>query len=141
MRTSSALTIAGHPRGGHGVVQTPVQDRQPGRRHAARRLGPFSTMKTWTATTIVDAGPEAVLDLLTDPDAVARWAPIPFDVDELDTPRLGGGRPRPPSTATSSTPRGGGRPRALACPAASPAAVSASTSRSTRPRPDASRSW
>ena len=45
-------------------------------------------MKTWTATTTVDAGPEAVLDVLTDPDAVARWAPLPFDVDDLDTPRL-----------------------------------------------------
>jgi hypothetical protein len=45
-------------------------------------------MKTWTATTIVDAGPEAVLEVLTDPDAVARWAPLPFDVDDLDTPRL-----------------------------------------------------
>jgi hypothetical protein len=48
-------------------------------------------MKTWTATTIVDAGPDAVLDVLTDPDAVARWAPIPFDVDDLDTPRLTAG--------------------------------------------------
>ena len=45
-------------------------------------------MKTWTATTTVDAGPEAVLEVLTDPDAVARWAPLPFDVDDLDTPRL-----------------------------------------------------
>jgi hypothetical protein len=45
-------------------------------------------MKTWTATTIVDAGPEAVLDVLTDPDLVARWAPLPFDVEDLDTPRL-----------------------------------------------------
>jgi len=45
-------------------------------------------MKTWTATTTVDAGPEAVLDVLTDPDAVARWAPLPFEVDDLDTPRL-----------------------------------------------------
>src|SRR3954471_6446176 len=48
-------------------------------------------MKTWTATTIVDAGPDAVLDILTDPDAVARWPPIPFDVDDLDTPRLTAG--------------------------------------------------
>src|SRR3954468_24069915 len=48
-------------------------------------------MKTWTATPIADAGPDAVLDLLTDPDAVARWAPIPFDVDDLDTPRLTAG--------------------------------------------------
>ena len=45
-------------------------------------------MKTWTATTSVDAAPEAVLDVLTDPDAIARWAPLPFDVDDLDTPRL-----------------------------------------------------
>ena len=45
-------------------------------------------MKTWTATTTVDAGPEAVLDVLTDPDLVARWAPVPFDVEDLDTPRL-----------------------------------------------------
>ena len=45
-------------------------------------------MKTWTATTTVEADPEAVLDVLTDPDAVARWAPLPFDVDDLDTPRL-----------------------------------------------------
>ena len=45
-------------------------------------------MRTWTATTTVDAAPEAVLDVLTDPDAIARWAPLPFDVDDLDTPRL-----------------------------------------------------
>lgn len=51
-------------------------------------MGPFSTMKTWTATTLVDAGPHAVLDVLTGPDAVARWAPLPFEVDDLDTPRL-----------------------------------------------------
>jgi hypothetical protein len=29
-----------------------------------------------------------VLEVLTDPDAVARWAPLPFDVEDLDTPRL-----------------------------------------------------
>src|SRR3954454_18471291 len=62
-------------------------------------------MKTWTATTIVDAGPEAVLDLLTDPDAVARWAPIPFDVDELDTPRLGGRAPAPRGRRAGPPPR------------------------------------
>jgi carbon monoxide dehydrogenase subunit G len=45
-------------------------------------------MKTWTATTTVEAAPEAVLDVLTDPDAIARWAPLPFDVEDLDTPRL-----------------------------------------------------
>jgi uncharacterized protein YndB with AHSA1/START domain len=45
-------------------------------------------MREWTATTTIDARPEAVLDVLTDPDACARWAPIPFDVEDLRTPRL-----------------------------------------------------
>jgi len=45
-------------------------------------------MRTWTATTTAAAHPEAVLDVLTDPDAAARWAPVPFDVDELDGERL-----------------------------------------------------
>ena len=48
-------------------------------------------MRTWTATTTVAAAPEAVLDVLTDPDAVARWAPVPFDVDALDGRRLRSG--------------------------------------------------
>jgi hypothetical protein len=52
-------------------------------------------MRTWTATTTVDAPPEAVLDVLTDPGACARWAPIDFDVDDLTTRRLvAGSRPR-----------------------------------------------
>ena len=29
-----------------------------------------------------------MLDLLTDPDAASRWAPVPFDVDDLDGERL-----------------------------------------------------
>jgi uncharacterized protein YndB with AHSA1/START domain len=45
-------------------------------------------MREWTATTTVDARPEAVLDILTDPEACARWAPIAFDVEDLRTPRL-----------------------------------------------------
>lgn len=48
-------------------------------------------MRTWTATTTTAAGPEAVLDVLTDPEAAARWAPLPFDVDELDGHRLATG--------------------------------------------------
>lgn len=52
-------------------------------------------MRTWTATTIVDAPPEAVLDVLTDPGACARWAPVDFAVDALGDPRLVvGSRPR-----------------------------------------------
>jgi len=38
-------------------------------------------MKEWTAITIVQAEPEAVLDVLTDPEAARRWAPIDFEVD------------------------------------------------------------
>src|SRR3954454_21304801 len=45
-------------------------------------------MRTWTATTTAAARPEAVLDVLTDPGAAARWAPVPFDVDDLDGERL-----------------------------------------------------
>ena len=48
-------------------------------------------MRTWTATTTAAAGPEAVLDVLTDPEAAARWAPLPFEVDELKGRRLGRG--------------------------------------------------
>ena len=45
-------------------------------------------MRTRTATTTAQARPEAVLDVLTDPDAAARWAPVSFDVDDLDGERL-----------------------------------------------------
>ena len=48
-------------------------------------------MRTWTATATAPAQPAAVLDVLTDPDACSRWAPLPFDVDELATRRLAAG--------------------------------------------------
>ena len=48
-------------------------------------------MRTWTATTTTAAPPEHVLGVLTDPDAAARWAPVPFEVDELDGRRLATG--------------------------------------------------
>jgi hypothetical protein len=48
-------------------------------------------MRTWTATTTTAARPEDVLDVLTDPEACARWAPLPFDVEELDGRRLAAG--------------------------------------------------
>jgi hypothetical protein len=50
--------------------------------------GTVAVMRTWTATTTAAAHPEAVLDVLTDPDAASRWAPVPFDVEELDGERL-----------------------------------------------------
>ena len=48
-------------------------------------------MRTWTATTTTAARPQDVLDVLTDPEAAARWAPLPFDVEELDGRRLATG--------------------------------------------------
>jgi len=48
-------------------------------------------MRTWTATTTTAARPEAVLGVLTDPEAAARWAPLPFDVEDLDGRRLASG--------------------------------------------------
>jgi hypothetical protein len=47
-------------------------------------------MKTWTATALASANPAALLHVLTDPDACARWAPVPFDVED-DTRRLAKG--------------------------------------------------
>jgi carbon monoxide dehydrogenase subunit G len=42
---------------------------------------------TWTATAQTGAAPEAVLAALTDPDAVARWSPVAFEVED-DSGRL-----------------------------------------------------
>ena len=52
-------------------------------------------MRTFTATTTVEAPPHAVLDVLTDPSAAARWSPVDFDVADLGAERLvAGSRPR-----------------------------------------------
>jgi hypothetical protein len=51
----------------------------------------FDPMRTYTATTTSTARPAAVLHVLTDPDAVARWAPVDFYVDQLSHPRLSRG--------------------------------------------------
>jgi hypothetical protein len=48
-------------------------------------------MRTYTATTTAPARPEAVLDVLTDPDALLRWAPVDFDVERLSGSRLAEG--------------------------------------------------
>ena len=45
-------------------------------------------MRTWTASTTIKGRPEAVLDVLTEPNAIARWAPMPFEVERIDSPRL-----------------------------------------------------
>ncbi len=48
-------------------------------------------MKTWTTQTWVAGSPAQVLELLTEPGAIARWAPIPFEVLDLDGARLKAG--------------------------------------------------
>jgi carbon monoxide dehydrogenase subunit G len=48
-------------------------------------------MRTWTATTTIAAPPAEVLDVLTDPEACRRWAPVDFEVSELDGARLRAG--------------------------------------------------
>jgi len=41
-------------------------------------------MRTWTTSTLVDAAPDEVIDVLTDPAAAMRWSPFPFEVEGLD---------------------------------------------------------
>lgn len=48
-------------------------------------------MRTWETQTTVPGSPSAVLELLTEPDAIARWSPIDFQVLDFDGVRLGAG--------------------------------------------------
>jgi uncharacterized protein YndB with AHSA1/START domain len=48
-------------------------------------------MAYFTARTTANAAPEQVLQVLTDPEAIREWSPIPFEVDELDGLRLEAG--------------------------------------------------
>jgi hypothetical protein len=48
-------------------------------------------MSTWTEQLTANAAPAVVLDVLTDPAAAGRWAPIEFEVAELDGQRLRAG--------------------------------------------------
>jgi hypothetical protein len=43
---------------------------------------------TRTTRTTVAGLPDEVLAALTEPDAIARWTPVPFEVIDLDTDRL-----------------------------------------------------
>ncbi len=45
-------------------------------------------MRTWTTQTTVTGLPDEVLALLTAPDAIARWTPVPFELIDLDADRL-----------------------------------------------------
>ena len=47
-------------------------------------------MSTWTAQANTEAAPEAVIAALTDPDGIARWSPVAFEVED-DAGRLRAG--------------------------------------------------
>jgi hypothetical protein len=46
-------------------------------------------MGIWSTSATLDGHPEAVLDVLTDPDACERWSPVAFEVE--GAPRLAAG--------------------------------------------------
>jgi hypothetical protein len=48
-------------------------------------------MSTWTTQTTCHGTPDDVLELLTQPDAIARWSPLPFAIDGLARDRLRAG--------------------------------------------------
>jgi hypothetical protein len=48
-------------------------------------------MCKWHSNTTVPGSPADILELLTEPDAIARWAPVPFEVVALDGGRLQAG--------------------------------------------------
>jgi hypothetical protein len=48
-------------------------------------------MAEWTTSMQANADREQVLQVLTDPDAIRRWSPIDFDVEDLDGARLAAG--------------------------------------------------
>jgi hypothetical protein len=48
-------------------------------------------MTAWTASALLDADAGEVLGALTDPERIADWAPVGFDLDELDGGRLDSG--------------------------------------------------
>ncbi|UJA20558.1 hypothetical protein HJD18_10300 [Thermoleophilia bacterium SCSIO 60948] len=51
----------------------------------------MSEMGSWSASTKTDATPDQVIRVLTDPEAIGAWSPVPFDVSELDGPVLRSG--------------------------------------------------
>ncbi|MEA2377831.1 MAG: hypothetical protein QOK00_2007 [Thermoleophilaceae bacterium] len=48
-------------------------------------------MDRFTATAQTEATPEQLLEVLTHPQEIRRWSPVPFDVDDLDERRLAAG--------------------------------------------------
>jgi hypothetical protein len=47
-----------------------------------------AAMRTWTTQTTVAGLPDDVLALLTEPEAITRWSPVPFELVDMNTDRL-----------------------------------------------------
>lgn len=64
----------------------PEEDAKPAQRlmtaHGSGRIILAMSDTTWTATARTDAAPEAVLAALIEPDAIARWAPVNFEIED-----------------------------------------------------------
>jgi Polyketide cyclase / dehydrase and lipid transport len=45
-------------------------------------------MNTWTTDAHLTRPPREVMELLTEPESIAGWSPVPFEVLELDGQRL-----------------------------------------------------
>jgi hypothetical protein len=56
--------------------------------YAAPTIRDSGDVATWTARTRLPGPPEAALALLTDPDAIARWAPVGFELVDYEGRRL-----------------------------------------------------
>lgn len=48
-------------------------------------------MCSWQSNATIPGSPTDILELLTEPEAIARWAPVPFEVVALDGARLESG--------------------------------------------------
>lgn len=48
-------------------------------------------MCSWHSSTTVPSSPADIIELLTEPNAIARWTPVPFEVVALDGERLESG--------------------------------------------------
>jgi uncharacterized protein YndB with AHSA1/START domain len=70
---------------------------------------PSMNTATWTATARSEAAPEAVLAALVDPDAIARWAPVTFEIEDDPTSLRSVNRLRPGTRTRVSGKLGGVR--------------------------------
>jgi hypothetical protein len=48
-------------------------------------------MFSWSSNATVSGSPTDILELLTEPQAIARWAPVPFEIVAFDGARLEAG--------------------------------------------------